>query len=43
MGKITENDVFGGASDSDNEIKTENQYAKSYDVWRKKEEVNKRE
>ncbi|XP_044744531.1 protein KRI1 homolog [Coccinella septempunctata] len=28
-------------SDSEIEIKTENEYAKSYDTWRKKEELNK--
>lgn len=28
-------------SDSDIGIKTDNDYAKSYDTWRKKEELNK--
>lgn len=38
MSKIFDND-----SDSDIEIKTNNDYAKNYDVWRKKEELNRRE
>ncbi|CAG9764401.1 unnamed protein product [Ceutorhynchus assimilis] len=41
MGRISNKGIFDGASDSDSEIKTENQYAKNYDVWRKKEELNK--
>ncbi|KAL1501635.1 hypothetical protein ABEB36_006930 [Hypothenemus hampei] len=40
MGKISVG-LFDGASDSDEEIKTENQYAKNYDNWRKKEVLNK--
>lgn len=32
----------GDDSDSDVNIKTDNQYAKNYDIWRQKEELNKR-
>lgn len=34
--------IFDGESDSDVEIKTNNAYAKNYNNWRKKEELNKR-
>ncbi|XP_018567968.1 protein KRI1 homolog [Anoplophora glabripennis] len=33
--------IFECDSDSDVEIRTDNQYAKNYNVWRKKEELNK--
>jgi hypothetical protein len=33
--------IFEGDSDSDADIKTDNDYAKNYDNWRKKEELNK--
>ncbi|KAJ8929923.1 hypothetical protein NQ314_017332 [Rhamnusium bicolor] len=33
--------IFEGESDSDGDIKTNKEYAKNYDVWRKKEELNK--
>ncbi|XP_050296481.1 protein KRI1 homolog [Anthonomus grandis grandis] len=33
--------LFAEESDSESEIKTENEYAKNYDNWRKKEELNK--
>lgn len=36
MSKIFEND-----SDTEADIKTDNEYAKNYDNWRKKEELNK--
>ncbi|EFA06706.1 protein KRI1 homolog [Tribolium castaneum] len=36
MSKIFDND-----SDSDPELKTDNEYAKNYDKWRKKEELNR--
>ncbi|XP_066154798.1 protein KRI1 homolog [Euwallacea fornicatus] len=34
-------DIFAGNSDSETEIQTQNEYAKGYDSWRKKEELNK--
>ncbi|XP_066249322.1 protein KRI1 homolog [Euwallacea similis] len=40
MSKIP-SDIFAGNSDSETEIKTQNEYAKGYDSWRKKEELNK--
>lgn len=34
-------DFLDGESGSDTEIKTDNEFAKNYDTWRKKEELNK--
>jgi protein KRI1 len=39
LGKMSK--IFEGDSDSDADIKTDNDYAKNYDNWRKKEELNK--
>lgn len=40
MPKLQGNFLDGG-SDSDTGIKTDNEFAKNYDTWRKKEELNK--
>lgn len=37
MSKIFEED-----SDSDVEFRTDNEYAQNYNIWRKKEELNRR-
>lgn len=33
--------IFEDNSESDVEIRIDNEYAKKYNVWRKKEEINK--